>query len=678
MEFHNINSVFIDYILSLVGPNTFQNNKRDNILLLLKKLIYESLDDKTQSFHIKILSFGSYSLKSYIIDSDLDLTIILIDSISNLPFTNYNHDLLNEILIKIKNCFEKFNLYCGMSSEYIKEVSIINADVRLIKCKIENISIDISINNFLGLTKVLLMKHIEESSFPRLLFKRSLVLIKIWSYYEVNLLGSNVSLLGSYALETLVIFLFNNYSDYITNEVTALFTFIKVMNKIDYEKYIITIHGLIPKETFIEACLTEENGLGLNEVYQSLNYNLEIPTDKPCDHIILRPSKKIKLTEVDSFKKMYNQLKEKEKIQNFNTSRKYVNLKYINIIDALSETNNLGKSVNYFNFTKLQGIFEYLSNDIKEIESFINYCKYTKYLNENDVLHYLNMLLRLFKRTIIKYNDELKFINTPHPKIFIMKEEKKDNHQQSTVSQSPSFSNLSYENYNTNTHVNNDLYIVNSNPNPIKSNYFHENNNQNTSHNGRSSNIQDFKLEDEEKEKESPFKLSNLLKGEVKKQNIHNSFSAFINHDFNMNSISPMQLCKIPNSPYLSVIDKGDSLSKESYLMEFLKIYSPKDVLPSSNLLFYCNFNTLSHSIHWPNSMEINIKTESSNVNNIYDCFNNSIVNNKQCLITKEILEFFNKKTISLYEKDEEDYENSLFEVEFFMKELMKMNSNTN
>lgn len=59
------------------------------------------------------------------------------------------------------------------------------------------------------------------------LFKRSIILIKAWCYYESRILGSNHGLISTYALEILVLYIFNLYNNRFSGplEVTNLFFF---------------------------------------------------------------------------------------------------------------------------------------------------------------------------------------------------------------------------------------------------------------------------------------------------------------------------------------------------------------------------------------------------------------------------------------------------------------------
>jgi hypothetical protein len=174
-------------------------------------------------------------------------------------------DLINHILLLIKEEFELYNKNASIA--LFSELKIIMADVRLLKGKIGNISLDISVNNFSGIYKVILIKYIEnqfKNEFSRLnlfsdssysnnkiqIFRRTLILIKSWCTFEGNLMGSNIGLMASYALEILVIYLFNLHYDNIYNEFDGFEKFFEVMDKFDWENSIITIFDIFQSSDF--------------------------------------------------------------------------------------------------------------------------------------------------------------------------------------------------------------------------------------------------------------------------------------------------------------------------------------------------------------------------------------------------------------------------------------------
>lgn len=112
--------------------------------------------------------------------------------------------------------------------------------VRLVKCLIDNIIVDISFNQMGGLCTLCFLELVcryelivalPTFALPKFmytfvfslnswsqvdrhigkdhLFKRSIILIKAWCYYESRILGAHHGLISTYALETLVLYIFN-------------------------------------------------------------------------------------------------------------------------------------------------------------------------------------------------------------------------------------------------------------------------------------------------------------------------------------------------------------------------------------------------------------------------------------------------------------------------------------
>ena len=81
--------------------------------------------------------------------------------------------LINKAIIIIKEEFERYNKESAF--ELFSDIRIILADIRLLKCKIGSISLDISINNFSGLFKIVFINYIEDQ-FQSQFIKKNLYL----------------------------------------------------------------------------------------------------------------------------------------------------------------------------------------------------------------------------------------------------------------------------------------------------------------------------------------------------------------------------------------------------------------------------------------------------------------------------------------------------------------------
>lgn len=237
------------------------------------------------------------------------------------------------------------------------------------------------------------MHHLEEThTIDTLFYKRTLVLIKSWCYYEGCILGSNVGLLGSYALEILVLYMFNNHKDMFTNELEAFFAFFNLMNQIDWENQLVTIYGL-----FDMSQLTHY-GLNIENMFKDFNFD---------------EKKKQLYEDITQFTKQFDKYIDIDKVQNFNVNKKIIPIGKYNmyIIDPIFNTNNLGKSVNLHNYSRIKELFSYMSYECNDV------AKNKLSLSPSE---YFNSLLKLFHKSVVANNADLFRLLLPEPKIIII------------------------------------------------------------------------------------------------------------------------------------------------------------------------------------------------------------------------------------------------------------------
>ena len=58
------------------------------------------------------------------------------------------------------------------------------------------------------------------------IFKRSIILIKAWGFYEGRVLGAHHALISTYALETLVLYVLNAYHEELSTPLEVLHKFL--------------------------------------------------------------------------------------------------------------------------------------------------------------------------------------------------------------------------------------------------------------------------------------------------------------------------------------------------------------------------------------------------------------------------------------------------------------------
>jgi len=95
MDVTLLENQFTDYIINLLGPNEEQDKLREMKYTIIKKLIISAISVET-SITAHVFCFGSYPLKSYLPESDVDITLVLEDKFKGNLFVTYSFDFLNK------------------------------------------------------------------------------------------------------------------------------------------------------------------------------------------------------------------------------------------------------------------------------------------------------------------------------------------------------------------------------------------------------------------------------------------------------------------------------------------------------------------------------------------------------------------------------------------------------
>ena len=426
MQSEKLEKLFVDFILKRVGPNEENENERNSKFEFIKDIIANSITAKYPDYIPYVFTYGSFPIKTYLKEADIDITIILEDKNTHQILLDFSQNNINNtILLLIKDSFENYNK--ENKQNIFSDMNIIYGDIILLKCQISSMALDISINNFYGLFKILFMNYIFNqinSRFPRndsnnndnlnnnklIIFKRTILLIKAWCFYEGNLMGSNIGLMASCALEILIIYMFNLYYKDIKSEVDGFFYFFNLMNNIDLENNIITLFGLISDDKFRDKLFNSE------KTEKDKDNNLNDLLNIPFWYIDNTSNNNDYLINLNNIKDFLQKIINSEINLNINDNKdekiykKIFQPKLFNIIDPLDSQNNLGKSINYHSFSKMKKAFEYMTKEIKIINKI-------KAL-DNPFL-YFNYLLKLFNVTLSMNFIEL-FINYLNmPKIIV-------------------------------------------------------------------------------------------------------------------------------------------------------------------------------------------------------------------------------------------------------------------
>ncbi|KAL8117392.1 hypothetical protein AgCh_015329 [Apium graveolens] len=199
--------------------------------------------------------------------------------------------------------------------------------VKLVKCLVDNIVIDISFNQLGGLSTLCFLEQVDRVIGKGHLFKHSIILIKAWCYYESRILGAHHGLISTYALESLILYIFHMFNSSLNGPLAALHRFLVYYSQFDWENYCISLNGPVFTSYLPDLVV----------------HNSDSEEERVLSEEFLRNC-------VDMFS-----VSPKSSESNLRAFPK----KNLNIIDPLKENNNLGRSVNRGNYFRIRSAFKF-------------------------------------------------------------------------------------------------------------------------------------------------------------------------------------------------------------------------------------------------------------------------------------------------------------------------------
>ncbi|CAL9065110.1 uncharacterized protein LOC103973606 isoform X1 [Musa acuminata AAA Group] len=297
-------------LIACIQPNQPSEEHRNAVASYVCRLIMKC-------FSCRVFTFGSVPLKTYLPDGDIDLT-----ACSN------NEDLKDSWANAVREVLE--NEEKIENAEFcVKEVQYIQAEVKLIKCLVDNIVVDVSFNQVGGLCTLCYLEEVDDLINQNHLLKRSLILIKSWCYYESRILGAHHGLISTYALETLVLYMFHVYNSSFAGPLEVLYRFLEFFSNFDWDNFCVSLWGPIPisslPDMFAEQPRKDSGKVFFSEDFLhgcSKKYGVIIPRDQE------------------------------------NQAQPFVS-KHFNVVDPLRTNNNLGRSVSKGNFFRIRTAFAF-------------------------------------------------------------------------------------------------------------------------------------------------------------------------------------------------------------------------------------------------------------------------------------------------------------------------------
>lgn len=268
----------------------------------------------------------------------------------------------------------------------VKDIVVIHADVRLLKCVVDGIVVDVSANQFGGLATLAFLKEVNAKIGKNDLFKRSVILVKAWAFYESRILGAPYALLSTYALKTLIICALRRFNKKesksdatktkkreIATPLDVLRIFFEYVSDFPWETHAVTIFGDVPVEKLDKVSVREFSSSNRSEKNKNKNNDdeREEKDDEEAEEDPLLDD-----TFVDTILKSYgpDSRPDANVLLNIGNGKKApfrrraIGAKHLHILDPLSETNNLGRSVSLGNFARVRAAFRLGAERLKRLE----------------------------------------------------------------------------------------------------------------------------------------------------------------------------------------------------------------------------------------------------------------------------------------------------------------------
>ncbi|KAL1809741.1 hypothetical protein ACET3Z_026731 [Daucus carota] len=304
-------------VLECIHPTLDSQEKRRDVIDYVQRLIRRSLG-------VEVFPYGSVPLKTYLPDGDIDLTA--------LSTPKGDDSLCRDVLAVMHG--EQLNANAEFE---VRDTQFIDAEVKLVKCLVDNIVIDISFNQLGGLSTLCFLEQVDRLIGKEHLFKHSIILIKAWCYYESRILGAHHGLISTYALESLILYIFHMFNSSLNGPLAALHRFLVYYSKFDWENYCISLNGPV-----------------------CISFLPDLVVDNPGNDEEPMLSEEFLRNCVDMFSVL-----PKSSESNFRAFPK----KNLNIIDPLKGNNNLGRSVNRGNYFRIRSAFKFGARKLGNILS---------------------------------------------------------------------------------------------------------------------------------------------------------------------------------------------------------------------------------------------------------------------------------------------------------------------
>ena len=276
----------VDALIECLQPSPSSEVCRKEVLVYLRELLVKK--------GLEVYQNGSFAWKTYLPDSDVDVGVIGVNNdlynSSARPRSPTQKDsaclmAVNETLC-FAGCEESDNSHHGefdrgQKQHHVRNVSFVNGHVKVVKCVINNITVDVCRLSRPSLAAVSYFEALDRLIGVDHLFKKSVILIKAWCSYEGGrfaaiartdggkaevvkekpVLGARFGGLSSYGLSIMIAALFVQHMRpsqgrsvcSIKHPLDALVLFLNYYSSFSWESTAVSMFGPIPLRRNVES-----------------------------------------------------------------------------------------------------------------------------------------------------------------------------------------------------------------------------------------------------------------------------------------------------------------------------------------------------------------------------------------------------------------------------------------
>ncbi|MES1908649.1 MAG: hypothetical protein MHM6MM_001541 [Cercozoa sp. M6MM] len=382
LEHANVNEK-INAVIDVMRPRRGTRRRFNEVHRFVERLVQAILSDK-----VRLFPMGSVALRTFLVDSDIDLTLFghaefrarWAREISKWLHRIVEHDLQAVALASdaadVAADPALRGLFAGEETQLrrilavlreqkkissldftISDPQLIDATVALVKMRVGNTDVDVTSGRHNALVAGAFFEEIDRRLGNDHLFKRSLLLCKAFFRHLGSVLGSDRGLLSSYCLRTFVLTVFNLWHHVTKTPLECLHRLLWLLSSFDWDHCIFTIQGPLATAT-APVAVHSLSSVGDDAVDDGGSATRDVATSTSADDTSnvansregwLQPSSLVRVPLRSSAEVAPEPLIDDEFLSHYarppkSHDRGY-QLRDINVMDPLDATNNLARPV---------------------------------------------------------------------------------------------------------------------------------------------------------------------------------------------------------------------------------------------------------------------------------------------------------------------------------------------